>query len=82
MDSEGNHFPATVVKVTEANVIVDVNHPLAGKTLQFVGKVLENREPTLAEIEQTAKILSGEHECGGCGGCGSDSGCGGCGGCH
>lgn len=84
MDSEGNHFPGTVVKVTDTSVVVDVNPPLAGKTLQFVGKVIENREPTLEEIEQTAKILSGEHECGGCGGCGgcdSEGGCNGCGSC-
>ncbi len=85
MDGEGNQFYGTIVKVTASDVTVDLNNPLAGKALQFTGTVHENREATLQEIEQTAKILSGE--CGGCGGgcsnCGDDkAGCGGCGGCQ
>lgn len=81
MDSEGNHFMGTIVKITDTEVTVDLNNPLAGKALQFTGTVHENREATLQEIEQTAKILSGEcGGCGGCGGCGEDKGCGnGCG---
>lgn len=74
MDNEGNQFYGTIVKVGESEITVDLNNPLAGKALQFTGTVHENREATLQEIEQTAKILSGE--CEGCGG-----GCGGCGGC-
>lgn len=73
MDNEGNHFMGTIVKVTDTEVTVDLNNPLAGRDLQFTGRVLENREASLKEIEQTAKILAGE-----CGGCGGD--CGGCGG--
>ncbi|MBO4905592.1 MAG: FKBP-type peptidyl-prolyl cis-trans isomerase [Bacteroidaceae bacterium] len=80
MDSEGNHFPGTIVKVDSETVTVDLNPPLAGYALQFVGKVLENREPTISEMEKTAKILSGECGCGGCGGGDCSSGCGGCGG--
>ena len=80
MDNEGNHFMGTIVKVTDTEVTVDLNSPLAGRDLQFTGRLLENREASLQEIEQTAKILSGECGCGGCGGCGSDEGgCGGCG---
>lgn len=75
MDSEGNHFMGTIVEIKEAEVIVDLNSPLSGKVLQFTGTVFENREASLQEIEQTAKILSGE--CGGCSGCGG--GCGSCG---
>lgn len=87
MDSEGNHFMGTIVKITDTEVTVDLNNPLAGKALQFTGTVHENREATLQEIEQTAKILSGEcGGCCGCGGCGSegcDNGCGnGCGNCE
>ncbi|MBR1682717.1 MAG: FKBP-type peptidyl-prolyl cis-trans isomerase [Bacteroidaceae bacterium] len=83
MNSEGDHFMGTIAKITDTEVTVDLNNPLAGKALQFTGILHENREATLQEIEQTAKILSGE--CGGCGGCGScgdggcESGCGGCG---
>ena len=84
MDNEGNHFQGTIVEVTDTEVTVDLNNPLAGRDLQFTGRLLENREATLQEIEQTAKILAGEcgceGGCGGCGGgCGSQEGCGGCG---
>ena len=77
MNNEGDHFMGTIVKVTDTEVTVDLNNPLAGRDLQFTGRVLENREATLQEIEKTAKILSGECGCGGdCSGCGG--GCGGC----
>ena len=87
MDTEGNHFPGIVRKVTDKIVTVDLNNPLAGYALQFIGTVIENREPTLQEMEKTAKILNGECGCGGCSGCGGgdcESGCksGGCGGCQ
>lgn len=83
MDNEGNHFQGTIVEVTDKEVTVDLNNPLAGRDLQFTGRLLENREATLQEIEQTAKILAGECDCGcncesGCGGCCSDGDCGGC----
>ena len=77
MDNEGNHFQGTIVKVTDTEVTVDLNNPLAGRALQFTGRLLENREASLQEIEQTARILAGECGCGGdCGGC--EGGCGGC----
>ena len=62
-------------KVTDTEVTVDLNNPLAGKALEFMGTVYTNREATLKEIEETSKILVGECDCEGCGG-----GCGGCGG--
>ncbi|MBO4801008.1 MAG: FKBP-type peptidyl-prolyl cis-trans isomerase [Bacteroidaceae bacterium] len=82
MNSEGDHFMGTIVKVTDTEVTVDLNNPLAGKALQFTGTVFTNREATLKEIEETSKILSGECDCSNCGGCGG-GGCGGggCGGC-
>ncbi len=82
MDSEGNHFMGTVISVDDETVTVDLNHPLAGYALQFTGRVIVNREPTLQELEQTAKMLDGEG-CGGCGNC-ANGGCGGCsnGGCE
>lgn len=88
MDNEGNHFLGTIIKVTDSEVTVDLNNPLAGKSLQFTGIIYANREATLQDIEKTANLLAGENEgCGGCGGCGQEgpdgqSGCGGCcGGC-
>lgn len=86
MDSEGNRVQAQIVSVDDKHVRVDLNHPLAGETLHFKGKVLSVREATQEEING----LFGGHSCGcGSNGCGcddegcDDEGCGsgGCG-CH
>src|SRR5690554_4481426 len=39
-DNEGNQFRAVVKEVTEATVVADLNHPLAGKTLNLGIEVL------------------------------------------
>lgn len=76
MDSEGNRVQAQIVSVDDKHVKVDLNHPLAGETLHFKGKVLTVREATQDEING----LFAGHGCGcGSGGCGSgdcgDEGC-------
>ena len=68
-NEEGNRFYGRIVEVGEEKVKVDLNHPLAGETLHFEGKVLENREATNEEIQGMINRMSG-----GCSGCG--------GGCH
>jgi FKBP-type peptidyl-prolyl cis-trans isomerase SlyD len=70
MDNEGNRINAQVVTITDTQIKVDLNHPLAGETLHFKGSVLEVREASAKELE----ALMG-------GGCGSGCGCGdgGCG---
>ena len=73
-NEEGQRFQAQVVEVGADKVKVDLNHPLAGYDLHFMGKVVMSRAATLDEMEHMAKILSGEG-CGGCGGC-SDGDCG------
>ena len=81
-DAEDNRFMAKVVKIEPDGVTLDTNHPYAGKVLNFVGKVIENREATDEEIQALIKRLTGG--CGGCkGGCkgGCDSDGGGCKGC-
>ena len=71
-NEEGQRFYGRVVEIGNENVKVDLNHPLAGETLHFVGRVLENRPATTKEIEQLVKHLTG-----GCGGhCGDCNGCG------
>ena len=89
-DGEGNQFYANVGEITENEVVLDLNHPHAGKDLTFEGQVIEMREPTTAEIQDTLNLMSGGC-CGGCEGCGGgcgdhdhEEGCGscGCGGCH
>jgi len=49
-DSEGNALDGTVVEVTDNSVVMDFNHPLAGKDLYFTGKVENVREATAEEI--------------------------------
>ena len=73
-NQEGQRFNGRVLEVGDKKVKIDLNHPLAGETLQFEGKVLENRDATENEINQLIKHLTG-----GCGGCGGGS-CGDCGG--
>jgi FKBP-type peptidyl-prolyl cis-trans isomerase SlyD len=84
MGKDDKRLMARVTKIEDDGVTLDANHPLAGKSLQFCGVVLENRPATNEEIQTLLNHMS--HECGGCGGCG-DEGCeggceGGCGHCH
>ena len=91
-NEDGNRFYGRVLAITNDKVKVDLNHPLAGKTLNFKGKVVESREATNEEIQGLINRLSGEGCCCGCGhdhgddcGCGDNCGCGddcGCGHCH
>ena len=47
---DGSQHPFQVVAVDEAEVTLDGNHPLAGKTLHFAVRVLEVREATMDEL--------------------------------
>lgn len=83
----GDIIQATVNKITDNEVICDVNHPLAGLTLHFVGEVQEVREPNEEDKKAYMNATCGvetECGCGSCGGnCGGSCGDGECGGnCH
>lgn len=62
---EGHHGIEimTVIDFNDEMVTLDGNHPLAGMTLHFEGKIVEVREATAEEMES----LLMEHDCGGCG---------------
>ena len=85
MTAEGQRINGSVVEVKEDVVVMDMNHPLAGCDLNFVGEIVTNRPATNEELAETARMMSGG--CSGCGGgcCGdgdcSEEGCGG-GCCH
>ena len=66
MDSEGNRLMGTVKENKEDVVLMDFNHPMAGKALSFVGEVVLVDELT---PEKLAAMTGGD-----AGGCGCDGG--------
>ena len=80
MNNNGGIIPGKVVEVKDNVVVMDFNHQMAGKTLNFEGKVLTVRDATETELRDG---LHGEFKqsCSGCGsgGCGDGECCGGCG---
>jgi FKBP-type peptidyl-prolyl cis-trans isomerase SlyD len=61
-DSEGNQLQGRVVEVSEETVKMDFNHPLAGKDLNFKGKVEKIREATEEEIDHGHVHGPGGHQ--------------------
>ena len=49
-DPEGNHVNAIVLEVSPEAVTVDLNHPMAGKTLHFDIEVVATRPATEEEL--------------------------------
>lgn len=81
VNEDGNRFQGLILEVKEDKVVVDLNHPLAGKALHFRGSVVTSREATEAEVQGMLNMMSGEGCSCGCGddhcGCGDDHcGCG------
>lgn len=74
--SDGQIINAQVVKVSPVKVTIDLNHPLAGENLHFIGEIVEVRDADPTELEAIR-----HHGCGGChghcdGNC--DGGCNNC----
>jgi peptidylprolyl isomerase len=81
MTEQGQQIPATVTEATSEKVVVDLNHPLAGKTLKFEVTVEGfSDEPTQSGCGSCSDPGGcGGHDSGGCGCGGHDSGGCGCG---
>ncbi len=63
LDNRKRKVQGTVLQINETDVLMDFNHPLAGKTLVVTGEILS--------VRQTAKKEADPAE-----GCGCGSGCG------
>ena len=77
--AEGQHMMGIVKEVKDEAVVMDFNHPMAGKTLNFEVEVVEVRDVTPEDLAS-----QGGCGCGDCGGgcgeheCGDGCDCGGC----
>ena len=91
-DAEGHRMNGMVREVKDDTVVMDFNHPMAGKTLNFDVEVVSVRDVTPEDLASKGGCGCGcgDHECSGCG---SDHECGdhcgeehdhdcGCGHCH
>lgn len=65
-DNFGNQHLGIVIEHREDIIVMDFNHPLAGRELTYRGQILDVREASMEEIDATM----------GCG-CGNSCGCGG-----
>ena len=80
--ADGQHMMGVVKEVKEESVMMDFNHPMAGKNLNFDVTVVAVRDTTPEDLSQ---IMGGGCNCGECGGGCGDHECGDgcdCGGCH
>lgn len=78
MTSDGYHINGLVKEVTADNVIMDFNHPLAGKDVHFKGKVTAVRDATPEELQPASGCGCGCHhdDCGDSCGCDEHHHCG------
>ena len=61
MDDQGRQFQGIVCDVTAEEVIMDFNHPMAGKELNFTVTVAEVRAATADEISHGHVHGAGGH---------------------
>lgn len=74
MNNMGSVMQGKVVEVKDEFIIMDFNHPMAGKELNFSGKILTVREATEKELTEGLHSEKVAHDCSGS--------CSSCGGCH
>lgn len=59
-DDEGNRLSGKIVDMSETEVTMDFNHPMAGQELRFSGEVLAVRAATQEEIDH-GHVHDGTH---------------------
>ena len=78
MNQQGGVMHGKVHEVKDNSVMMNFNHPMAGKTLNFTGKILTVRDATEQELTEGLHGEFKQSSCGGgCSSCGGDC-CGGC----
>ncbi len=60
--TDGQIVNAQVIEITDDKVTIDLNHPLAGEDLHFVGQILDIRDADSKELE----AIRHPHKCGHC----------------
>lgn len=61
-DAEGNQLHGTVLAVNDEFASIDFNHPMAGKNLYFVGKIVSLRPATEEELSHGHVHGEGGHQ--------------------
>ncbi|MDF1879862.1 peptidylprolyl isomerase [Sulfurimonas sp. MAG313] len=72
-NEDGGTVQVTVKEIKDENVMIDYNHPLAGKDLMFTVSISTIREATASEIETGIPAENAAPESGGS--CGTGCGC-------
>lgn len=49
-DEEGNEMEGTIIEISDKNITIDFNHPLAGEDLYFEGSIVAIRDATPEEL--------------------------------
>lgn len=60
VNDDGTHFHALVLEVDEETVRLDLNHPLAGKSLRFRGTVVASHPATQREMNNLIQQMAEE----------------------
>lgn len=61
-DQEGNPIDGRVMEILDDKVVMDFNHPLAGKKLHFSGDIIDVREATEEEMSHGHVHGDGGHQ--------------------
>ena len=62
MTAEGRPAPGMVLDITDEDVTVDFNHPMAGMTMHFKGEIVTVRDATEAELHPQCGELAQEKQ--------------------